>query len=146
MCCLGGVVLGVAGTGTGSFVPVVRCWRYCLVARIGRRRRRIEGGVWSSDADSDGDADGDPDGVRECRCRWSSTCTVSHVGSLNPRMRFAQQKSGVKMSSVGSSLRNCSMVSPECIQVVLSGRCKIWCNCFVGRRLLPYGNHVGRVF
>ena len=106
----------------------------------------VEGGVWSSDADSDGDADGDPDGVRECRCRWSSTCTVSHVGSLNPRMRFAQQKSGVKTSSVGSSLRKCSMVSPECIQVVLSGRCKIWCNCFVGRRLLPYGNHVGRVF
>ena len=81
----------------------------------------VEGGVWSSDADSDGDADGDPDGVRECRCRWSSTCTVSHVGSLNPRMRFAQQKSGVETSGVGSSLRICSMALPECIQVVLFG-------------------------
>ena len=80
-----------------------------------------EGGVWLSGADSSEDADGDPDGVRECRCRWSSTCTVSHAGSLNPRMRFAQQKSWVETSGVGSSLRNCSMASPERIQVVLSG-------------------------
>ena len=42
MCCLGGVVPGVAGTGTGFLVPVVRCWRYRLVARIGRRRRMLK--------------------------------------------------------------------------------------------------------
>ena len=80
---------------------------------------QAECAVWLSGADSNEDADGDPDGVRECR--WSSTCTVSHVGSLNPRMRFAQQKSEVETSGVGSSLRNCSMASPERIQVVLSG-------------------------
>ena len=81
----------------------------------------VEGGVLLSDADSDEDVDGDPDDVHECRCRWSSTCTVSHVGSLNPRMRFAQQKSWVETSDVGSSLRNCSIASPERIQVILSG-------------------------
>ena len=36
-------------------------------------------------------------------------------------MRFAQQKSEVETSGVGFSLRNFSMASYECIQVVLSG-------------------------
>ena len=82
---------------------------------------QAEGGVWLSGADSNEDADGDPDGVRECRCRWFFTCTVSHVGSSNPRMRFAQQKSEVETSSVKFSLRNCSIASYECIQMVLFG-------------------------
>ena len=74
-----------------------------------------------SDADSEEDADDDPDGVHECRCRWFTMSTVSHVGSSNPKMRFAQQKSEVRTSGVGFFLRNCSMASNECIQVVLSG-------------------------
>ena len=82
---------------------------------------QAEYAVWLSGADSDEDADGNPDGVRECRCRWSIMSTVSHVGSSNPKMRFAQQKSEVRTSGVGFFLRNCSMASNECIQVVLSG-------------------------
>ena len=81
----------------------------------------VEGGVWSSDADSDGDADGDPDGVRECHCRWSSTCTISHVGSSKPRTRPAQQKSEVEMSNAGFFPRNCSVASRDCSLVTLSG-------------------------
>ena len=111
----GGCRGGVWGSGHRMFLALSPGCSYSSLSTY------VKGGVWLSDADSDEDADGDPDGVHECRCRWSSTCTVSHVGSLNPRMRFAQQKSWVETSGVGSSLRNRSMASPERIQVVLSG-------------------------
>ena len=101
--------------GLSVLLFVCSCWTSSTSA---------EGGVWLSGADSNEDADGDPDGVRECRCRWFFTCTVSHVGSSNPRMRFAQQKSEVETSGVGFSLRNCSMASYECIQAgVCCGPC-----------------------
>ena len=114
-CGLGGCGNGIwvcAQHGLSALSPGCSCWTSSTYAG---------GGVWLSGADSNEDADGDPDGVCECRCRWFFTCTVSHVGSLNPRMRFAQQKSEVETSGVGFSLRNCSMASYECIQVVLFG-------------------------
>ena len=55
------------------------------------------------------DTDGDLDRVRECCCRGSCMHTVSHVGSLKPRMMFAQQKFKVGTSNVGFWSRNCSM-------------------------------------
>ena len=79
-----------------------------------------KGDVWLSGADSSVDAVDDLDCVCECRCRWSSTCTVSHVGSLNPRMRLAQQKSEIETSSVRSFSRNYSMASRDCSRVTSS--------------------------
>ena len=64
---------------------------------------------------------GDLDCVRECRCRWSSTCTVSHVGSLKPRTKPAQQTSEMEMSNVGFFPMNCSVASRDCSRVTLSG-------------------------
>ena len=69
-----------------------------------------KGDVWLSGADSSEDAIDDSDCVRECRCHWSSTCTVSHVGSSKPKMRSAQQKSEMEMSNVGFLPRNRSVI------------------------------------
>ena len=60
-----------------------------------------KGSVWFSVADFSKDAIGDLDRVREYRCLGSDVHIVSHSGSSKPRIRFAQQKFRVGMSSVG---------------------------------------------
>ena len=82
-CGPGGCGGGVWGSGHRMFLALSPSCSYWSLSTC------VEGGVWLSDADSDEDVDGDPDDVCECHCCWSSTCTVSHVGSLNPKMRFA---------------------------------------------------------
>ena len=96
----------------GSVLSIPSCWTSLTSAKVG---------VWLSGADSSEDAVDELDYVRECRCRWSSTCTVSHVGSLKPRMRPAQQKSKTEMSDVGFLSRNCSVASRDCSGMTSSG-------------------------
>ena len=96
----------------GSVLSVGSCWTSSTSAKVG---------VWLSGADSSEDTADDLDCVRECHCCWPSTCTVSHVGSLKPRTRPAQQKSEVEMSNAGFFPRNCSVASRDCSHMTLSG-------------------------
>ena len=88
---------GLMELGSGPGVGRLRCsfvrsWAFVTSSN---------GGVWFSVADFSKDAIGDLDRVREYRCLGSDVHIVSHSGSSKPRIRFAQQKFRVGMSSVG---------------------------------------------
>ena len=79
------------------------------------------GTLATSVADFGEDAIGDFDHVRECRCRWFCTHTVSNVGSLKPRVRPTQQKCEIGTPNVGFWSSNCSMASRDSSRVISSG-------------------------